>query len=114
MADKKIDWIGSSFKDLTDSKIFSDAARRVAGYQLRAVQRGLDPDDWKPFDDVGPGTQEIRINLEDGWYRIMYVAKFSEAVYVLHSFKKKTNQTSQRDVDIAKKRYKEVINRRGK
>ena len=52
---KPIDWIGSSFKDLCDDEIFPEDARRVAGYQLRKVQRGDDPDDWKPFDGCGSG-----------------------------------------------------------
>ena len=75
---------------------------------------GLDPDDWKPFDGVGAGTKEIRINLDDGWFRVMYVAKFPEAVYVLHCFKKKTTSTSKHDKDITAARYKTVIQERSK
>ncbi len=114
MEEKKIDWRGSSFKDLLDENIFSLEARRVAGTQLRKVQRGDEPDDWKPFDELGAGTKEIRIKLPDGAFRVMYVAKFPEAVYVLHCFKKKTQQTSQHDKDIAKLRYKVVIQERSK
>lgn len=86
----------------------------MAGTQLRKIQRGDEPDDWKPFDDVGAGTKEIRIKLADGAFRVMYVAKFPEAVYVLHCFKKKTQQTSQHHKDIAKLRYKAVIQERSK
>jgi phage-related protein len=82
--DKPICWCGSSYKDLTNEKTFSLNARKEAGHQLNQVQKGLDPDDWRPFDVVGPGTKEIRINLDDGWFRVMYVAKFEEALYVLH------------------------------
>lgn len=114
MAEKRIDWRGSSFKDLTDENIFSLDARKAAGTQLRKIQRGDEPDDWKPFEDVGSGTKEIRIKLADGAFRVMYVAKFHEAVYVLHCFKKKTKQTSQHDIDIAKRRYKAVIQERMK
>ncbi|MDP2762600.1 MAG: type II toxin-antitoxin system RelE/ParE family toxin [Sideroxyarcus sp.] len=114
MKEKPIDWRGSSFKDLTDENVFSLEARKVAGTQLRKIQRGDEPDDWKPFDDVGTGTKEIRIKLADGAFRVMYVAKFPEAVYVLHCFKKKTQQTSQHDKDIAKLRYKAVIQERSK
>ena len=114
MEEKKIDWRGSSFRDLLDENIFSLEARRVAGTQLRKVQRGDEPDDWKPFDELGAGTKEIRIKLPDGAFRVMYVAKFPEAVYVLHCFKKKTQQTSQHDKDIAKLRYKAVIQERSK
>jgi len=114
MAEKPIHWLGSSFEDLKDEKTFSNEARREAGFQLRQVQRGLDPDNWKPFDDVGAGTKEIRITLDDGWYRVMYVTKFPEAVYVLHCFRKKTNSTSQHDKDIASVRYRTMVKERNK
>ncbi len=109
MEEKPIDWRGSSLRDIKDDDIFTQGARREAGRQLGQVQAGLEPDHWKPFDDVGAGTKEIIINLDDGWFRVMYVAKFSEAVYVLHCFKKKTNTTSKHDKDIAATRYKAVI-----
>jgi len=88
MLEKPINWRGSAFKDIKDDGIFSASARREAGHQLSQVQMGIEPDDWKPFDEVGLGTKEIRINLDDGWFRVMYVAKFPEAIYVLHCFKK--------------------------
>ncbi|MBU3544566.1 type II toxin-antitoxin system RelE/ParE family toxin [Polynucleobacter sp. MWH-Mekk-B1] len=112
MAEKPIDWRGSSFKDIKDDGIFSADARREAGHQLNLVQMGLDPDDWKPFEEVGAGTKEIRINLDDGWFRVMYVAKFVESVYVLHCFKKKSRVTSKQDKEIATSRYKAVIKER--
>ncbi|MFM2408555.1 MAG: hypothetical protein RL358_1297 [Pseudomonadota bacterium] len=114
MKEKLVDWRGSSLKDLLNENVFSVQARNVAGMQLRRVQRGDEPDDWKPFDEVGVGTKEIRIKLSDGAFRVMYVAKFPEAVYVLHCFKKKTQKTSQDDVDLAKRRYKAVIQERNK
>ena len=76
------------------------------------VQAGLDPTDWKPFDDMGPGTKEIRIKDASGIFRVLYVAKFEEAVYVLHCFQKKSQVTSKRDKDIATARYRAVINAR--
>ena len=79
---------------------------------LAKVQVGLDPDDWKPFDDVGAGTQEIRIREASGIYRVMVVAKFEEAVYVLHCFQKKTQATSKQDKGIAEARYRAVVNAR--
>ena len=114
MAEKPLAWAGSSYKDLTDDNVFSLEARKVARKQLRKAQRGDEPDDWKPFDEVGAGTKEIRIKLPDGAFRVMYVAKFPEAVYVLHCFKKKTQKTSPQDRDLAKQRYKAVIQERGK
>jgi phage-related protein len=114
MDEKPIDWRGSSLRDIKDDEIFTPNARREAGRQLSQVQAGLEPDRWKPFDDVGAGTKEIIINLDDGWFRVMYVAKFSEAVYVLHCFKKKTNTTSKHDKSVAVTRYKAVIQERSK
>jgi phage-related protein len=114
MTDKPIGWCGSSYNDLTNEKTFTSRARKEAGHQLNQVQKGLEPDDWKPFDVVGSGTKEIRINLDDGWFRVMYVAKFEEAVYVLHCFKKKTAETSKKDKDLAATRYKELIQERSR
>lgn len=112
MNKKPLRWCGSSYKDIKDDGIFSPNARKQAGYQLDHVQSGAEPDDWKPFDIVGAGTKEIRINLDDGWFRVMYVAKFSEAVYVLHCFRKKTPTTSNRDKEIAATRYKALVKER--
>ncbi len=114
MEEKPIDWRGSSLRDIKDDDIFTPGARREAGRQLGQVHVGLEPDHWKPFDDVGAGTKEIIINLDDGWFRVMHVAKFQEAVYVLHCFKKKTNTTSKHDKDVAATRYKAVIQERSK
>lgn len=110
--EKEVRWVGSSYEDL---RAFPQEPRREAGFQLGKAQAGLEPTDWKPFDDVGPGTKEIRIKDASGIFRVMYVAKFEEAVYVLHCFQKKTQATGKRDKDIAEARYRAVINaRRGK
>lgn len=107
MADEKdIRWSGTSHRDVLD---FPADARRQIGFQLGKVQAGIDPDDWKPFDDVGPGTREIRVRGNDGIYRVMYVAKFEEAIYVLHCFQKKTETTSRHDKLIADTRYKAIV-----
>lgn len=109
---KVIHWIGSAYEDLL---AFPYEPRRKAGFQLGKVQAGLDPEDWKPFDDVGAGVREIRIKDSQGIYRIMFVAKFEEAIYVLHCFKKKTEATTKHDKDIAEARYRAVIrDRKGK
>jgi phage-related protein len=110
--DKEIRWVGSSHTDLL---AFPKQPRREAGFQLSRVQAGLDPTDWKPFEEVGAGTREVRISDAKGIFRVMYVAKFEEAVYVLHCFQKKTQVTSRQDKDIAAARYRAVVNtRRGK
>lgn len=106
---KPIDWRGSALRDL---KAFPEDAKRAAGFQLRKVQQGSDPDEFKPMPEIGSGVNEVIVDTADGWFRVMYVAKFEEAVYVLHSFQKKTNKTSQADKDIAKRRYKAVVDER--
>jgi phage-related protein len=107
--DKEIRWVGRSYEDLL---AFPEAARREAGFQLGKVQAGLDPTDWKPFDEVGPGTREIRIRDANGIFRVMVVAKFEEAIYVLHSLQKKTQATAKQDIEIATVRYRAVVNAR--
>lgn len=74
----------------------------------------MDPDDWKPFDDVGKGVREICLRDRSGAYRIMYVAKFEEAIYVLHCFQKKTQTTSKQDKGIAQTRYRAIVNARSR
>jgi phage-related protein len=91
---------------MDDLRAFPVTARKEAGYQLGRVQLGLEPKDWKPMDAVGPGVREIRIREADGAFRVIYVAKFAEAIYVLHCFQKKTQATSKADLDIAAKRYR--------
>ncbi len=77
------------------------------------MQHGREPDDWKPINTVGQGVTEIRIRDEAGAFRVLYVAKFTDAVYVLHCFRKKTEKTSKADVELAAKRYRELLKERG-
>ena len=107
--EKEIHWEGSSREDLLK---FPKNALKEAGFQLSKVQAGNEPDNWKPFDDVGIGVKEIRIRDTNGIYRVMYVAKFKETIYVLHCFQKKTKTTTKRDKEITKTRYRGVINKR--
>ena len=107
--EKEIRWLGSSYRDLL---AFPDEARRLAGFQLHKIQAGLDPDDWKPFDSIGAGTREIRINDGSGAFRVMYVTKYVEALYVLHCFQKKTQKLGAQDRKIASTRYRGIINER--
>lgn len=107
---KEIEFIGRSLEAIRD---FSVDAKREAGYQLDRVQRGLDPTDWKPMTTIGQGVREIRIK-EDGQWRIIYIAKFEDAVYVLHAFRKKTQKTTKSDIDAAKRALSEVVARLSK
>ncbi|MCB1639486.1 MAG: type II toxin-antitoxin system RelE/ParE family toxin, partial [Thiothrix sp.] len=83
-----------------------------AGYQLHLLQMGEQPTDWKPVQGIGQGVQEIRIQETSGAFRVIYVARFEEAVYVLHVFQKKTQKTAQSDIELARDRFKAMIKRR--
>ncbi len=109
MMEKEIRWVGSAYDDLLT---FPVEVRRQAGFQLGKIQAGLEPEGWKSFGEVGAGTREIRIREADGAFRVMYVAKFEEAVYVLHCFQKKTRATSQQDKRIAETRYRAIVSER--
>ena len=109
MPQKPVAWLGSA---LADIRAFPKDARQDAGFALDRIQQGLLPPDWKPMSDVGPGVNEIRIR-SGGQFRVLYVAKFAEAVYVLHVFHKKSRQTAPRDIDIGRRRYA-MIQRRGR
>ncbi len=101
---KPLNFIGTSLDDLRN---FPDEARRAAGFELYAVQCGLEPSDWRPMPAIGLGVKEIRLHVLGEW-RIIFVAKFGDAVFVLHSFQKKGRKTSQKDVDLARNRYKQI------
>lgn len=94
---------------LADLQAFPLTARREAGYQLDKVQHGLPPDDAKPMPGIGSGVMELRIWDEAGTFRVVYVAKLANAIYVLHCFQKKTQQTAKKDLDLASKRYQELL-----
>jgi phage-related protein len=100
---KPITFIGDSLSAIRE---LSWVARREAGFQLDRVQRGLMPEDWKPLKIVGSGVNEIRVREETGAFRVIYVASFPEAVYVLHAFQKKTQKTAARDLELAARRFK--------
>lgn len=108
MIPKPVRWLGSSREGIRD---FPDDPRREAGYQLERVQAGKDPADWKPMPSVGLGVKEIRVRA-GGAYRVIYVARFAEAIYVLHAFQKKANKTPKPDVELARKRFRELVQER--
>ena len=100
---KPITFLGDSREALQG---FPDSARYRAGVELRAVQCGFDPADWKPIKTVGDGVREIRIRDPSGAYRIIYLATLADRVLVRHAFQKKTRATAQRDIDLASRRLK--------
>lgn len=103
--DKALFWLGSSRRDL---RAFPSEVRRTAGFQLLRVQLGLEPSDWKPLPTVGAGVREIRIHTETE-HRVCYVARFAEAIYVLHAFEKRSQKTARGDVEVARTRYQALI-----
>jgi phage-related protein len=105
VAGKPLFWVGSSREDIRE---FPADARRKAGRQLRLVQEGFEPSDWKPMPAIGLGINEIRIHtaLE---HRILYIAKFAEGVYVLHVFEKRTRRTPPREIELAKHRLRDLM-----
>ena len=102
---KPVAWVGSSKRDLVAC---SPDVRCVAGRELERVQRGADPIDWKPMASIGRGAREIRVHV-GGELRVVYVATFPEAVYVLHVFEKKTRKTSPRDLALGQQRYQSMM-----
>lgn len=107
---KPVEFRGSALDDL---RAFPQAVRREAGFQLDQVQRGREADDWKPMNAIGQGVREIRIRDAAGAYRVLYVAKFEDAVYVLHCFQKKTQKTRKADLDLARQRYRDLLKELG-
>jgi phage-related protein len=106
--EKPIVWLGSS---LVSIRAFPDHARQRAGRQLHLVQEGQEPSDWKPVTTVGPGVREIRIH-DRGEFRVLFIAQFVEAVYVLHVFEKKTRKTRAADIQVARHRLRHLTRRR--
>jgi phage-related protein len=103
---KPIEFRGGSLDEL---RAFPLAAKREAGHQLDRVQNGHEPDDWKPMSSIGKGVKEIRIRDLAGAFRVVYIAKFADAVYVLHCFQKKSEKTSKDDLNVAMKRYNDLL-----
>ena len=106
MADmKRLEFLGDSLEQLRE---FPETARKEAGVQLHKVQQGFEPSDWKPMASVGQGVREIRIRDEAGAFRVLYIAKIEDAVYVLHAFQKKTERTSRQDIERGRARYRMI------
>jgi phage-related protein len=103
---KPLEFCGTA---LTDLCAFPESVRREAGFQLDQVQHGNEPDDWKPMPSIGVGVREVRIRDATGAFRVIYLAKLADAVYVLHCFQKKTQKTSKQDLDLAEHRYRQLM-----
>lgn len=108
LPEKPLRWVGNALYEL---RAFPEPARRKAGRQLQKVQQGLAPDDWRPVSAVGAGVAAIRIHTGVE-HRVLYLAKFDEAVYVLHGFEKRSRRARQLNVEIGRKRLREVVRSR--
>ena len=106
MIEHELIFLGNSRDELLK---FPDEARREAGYQLHKVQVGLEPADFKPMTTIGLGVEEIRIREESGAFRVFYIARLDEVVYVLHAFQKKSQQTPQKDIELGQRRYRDLM-----
>jgi phage-related protein len=102
---RRLRFVGTAKDDLSALPV---TAKIRAGYELYMVQLGRDPDDWKPMPSVGLGACEIRIRDRAGAFRVVYVARFRQAVYVLHAFQKKSQKTSRLDLELARRRYRDA------
>jgi phage-related protein len=103
---KALRFLGDSLRCLRD---FPEDAPQDAGYQLDKVQRGEQPDDFKPMPSIGKGVEEITLWGDSGTYRVIYTARIADAVYVLHAFQKKTQATAKRDIDTVKERFNHLM-----
>jgi phage-related protein len=103
---KLIRFLGDSLKRLRE---FPDDARQDAGYQLDKVQRGEQPDDFKPMPSIGRGVEEIRVWNDSGTFRVIYTARVKAMVVVLHAFQKKTQTTSKQDIELARTRWAQLM-----
>jgi phage-related protein len=105
---RRVEWLGDSLDRL---RKFPAEPKREAGYQLERVQAGKEPADFRPMPAVGLGVNEIRIRKE-GAFRVIYVAKFTEGIYVLHAFEKKARKTSKQDIELARTRFRKLVQER--
>ena len=105
---KPVTWLGDSLDAI---RAFPPLAQGRVGRQIARLQEGLAPDDWKPMPSVGLGVSEIRVRAE-GAYRVIYVAKFAESIYVVHAFEKKAQRTPQQDIELARGRFRALVNER--
>jgi phage-related protein len=109
--EKPLEWLGDSRKALQS---FPPLAQRIAGFELRNVQKGYQPADFKPMPSVGKGVEELRVWVEEGTYRVIYITRLPEAVYVLHAFQKKTQQTNHRELALARARLDRLLESRAR
>lgn len=103
---KQILFKGTSLDSI---RSFPADAKREIGYQLDKIQNGLNPTDWKPMPSIGKGVREIRIKDQTGAYRVIYITKLEDAIFVLAAFQKKQQKTPKHEIETAKRHYSELM-----
>ncbi|MBZ5701034.1 MAG: type II toxin-antitoxin system RelE/ParE family toxin [Acidobacteriia bacterium] len=103
--DAAIAWEGDSREVL---RSFPDDARQNLGFQLRLLQQGERPTDYRPLPSVGPGVFELRDQDARSWYRVVYLSRINDVIYVLHCFEKKSREMPRKDFEKARQRLKAV------
>lgn len=103
----QICWMGDSKEVLS---AFPQDVKAVLGYSLRRLQKGALPDcDARRMELVGKGVWELKTADERTWYRVMYLTRVGDSLYVLHAFEKSSRKTDRRDLEIARSRFQQVI-----
>ena len=87
---------------------FPDAARQNFGFELWRLQQGEKPSDYRPLPSIGTGVFELRDQDERAWYRIVYLSRINDVIYILHCFEKKSRKMPKREFETAKQRLKAV------
>ena len=98
-------WEGDSREVL---KAFPEGVTQNLGFQLWQLQRGERPKDYRPLPSIGTGVFELRDQDERAWYRVVYLSRIDDVLYVLHCFEKKSREMPRRDFERAKQRLKAV------
>jgi phage-related protein len=103
----QIHWVGDARQVLSS---FPDPVKGVFGYSLRRLQKGLLPDcDARRLESVGKGVWELKTADERTWYRVIYLTRIGDALYILHAFEKSSRKTDRRDLAIAESRLRTVL-----
>ena len=98
---------GDSLEVLSD---FPDDIKRSLGFSLRQLQIGREPTS-RSMSSIGAGVYELKEADERAWYRVVYLSRIENTIYVLHSFEKESRNTDRRDIEIARQRLKLVRQR---
>jgi phage-related protein len=87
---------------------FPEDVRQNLGFQLWQLQQGERPTDYRPLPSVGAGVFELRDQDERAWYRVVYLSRIHDVIYVLHCFEKKSREMPRKDFEKARQRLKAV------